>query len=263
MTRTASPVLQRDRGDLSVFYLLIARGHHFIGLGQVGPQLKAIHAPIRVAGGHLLVENAAPGGHPLHIPGENGAAVAHAVGVLDLSAQHVGDRLDAPVRMPGEPGQVIGGFVVAEIVQQQERVEDGGLAGTAKAAVQMDARALEGGLAIGNLLDLASSSHTVLLILRNRQTSLILTSNRPPARACSTPPGLALTGPAPPPTDRGWPEGGAGARWLRRRSSRSRPVRCRWHSAGHYWHPPPAAGAAARSKSARVRSVTTAPRKAP
>ena len=37
--------------------------------------------------------------------------------------EHVGDRLDAAVRVPGEPRQVPLGVGVAEIVQQEERVQ--------------------------------------------------------------------------------------------------------------------------------------------
>ena len=51
------------------------------------------------------------------------AAVAEAVAVLDRAGEHVGDRLDAAVRVPREAGEVVGRALVAEIVEQQERIE--------------------------------------------------------------------------------------------------------------------------------------------
>ena len=64
-----------------------------------------------------------PGGHPLHVAGAERAAVAQAVAVLDGAGEHVGDGLDAAVRMPRKAGEVVVGPVVAEIVEQQERIE--------------------------------------------------------------------------------------------------------------------------------------------
>ena len=75
-------------------------------------------------------------------PARDGAAIAHAVAVLHGSGQHVGDRLDPAMRMPREAGQVILRNVVAEVVQQQKRVEVGGIA-EAERAAQMHARAFE------------------------------------------------------------------------------------------------------------------------
>ena len=58
--------------------VLIARVGHFQRGGQVGPELKAVHAAVGVAFGHLLVENAAARGHPLHVAGGHAALVAEA-----------------------------------------------------------------------------------------------------------------------------------------------------------------------------------------
>jgi hypothetical protein len=35
--------------------------------GQVCPQLEAMHAALRVAGRHFLMQDAASGGHPLDV----------------------------------------------------------------------------------------------------------------------------------------------------------------------------------------------------
>ena len=60
-------------------------------------------------------------------PGVMIAPVPHAVAVLDAPLEDVGDRLDPPVRVPGEALEVVGGVVRAEIVEEEEGVEEGGL----------------------------------------------------------------------------------------------------------------------------------------
>ena len=87
-----------------------------------------------VALGHLLVDDAAAGGHPLNVTGGNGAAIAHAVAVLHGSGQNVGDGFNAAMRMPGKSGKIIFGNVVAEIVEQQERIEIFGVVESESAA---------------------------------------------------------------------------------------------------------------------------------
>ena len=101
-----------------------------------------MHAALRVSLRHLLVQDAAAGRHPLHVAGRHLALVAQAVAVLDRARQHVGNRLDAAVRMPRKSRQIIFGIVVAEIVQQQERIELLGLAET-EGALQLHARAFD------------------------------------------------------------------------------------------------------------------------
>ena len=68
----------------------------------------------------------------------------------DFACEHVGDGLDAAMRMPGESGEVVGGILVAEIVEQEERIELGGFA-EAEGALQLDARSLDGGLGFEDL----------------------------------------------------------------------------------------------------------------
>ena len=81
-----------------------------------------------------------PGGHPLHVAGGDGALVAHAVAVFDGAGEHVRDGLDAAVRVPREARQVIFRDVVAEVVEQEERVEIGRIA-ESECAAQVHARA--------------------------------------------------------------------------------------------------------------------------
>src|SRR5205823_3366252 len=95
-----------DLGDLRGFDLLVARGGHLEGRGEVGPELEAVHAAGGVALGHFLVDDAAAGGHPLDFAGADGALVSEAVGVVNGAGEDVGDGFDAAVRVPGEAGEV-------------------------------------------------------------------------------------------------------------------------------------------------------------
>ncbi len=122
-----------------------------------------MHAARRVALGHFLVDDAAAGGHPLHVAGGDGAVVAHAVAVFDGSGQDVGDGLDAAMRMPGKSGEIILGNIVAEIVEEQERIEVVGVA-EAEGAAQMHSGAFERGLGLDEALD-GSNGHWDLRIL--------------------------------------------------------------------------------------------------
>ncbi len=72
--------------------------------------------------------------------------------MLDGAVQDIGDGLDAAVRMPGKAGEIIGRPVVAEIVEQQERIGLRRLA-EAEGAAQLDAGALDGGLGLHDAFD--------------------------------------------------------------------------------------------------------------
>src|ERR1019366_3100363 len=119
-------VVVGDIGDFGRFDFLVMRGGHLERGGEIGPQLEAVHAARFVALGHFLVDDAAAGGHPLDVACFDGAVVADAVGVIDGAGEDGGDGFDAALGMPGEAGEVVGGDVVAEIVQQQEGVDVGG-----------------------------------------------------------------------------------------------------------------------------------------
>ena len=71
--------------------------------------------------------------------------------MIDLAGKHVSDRLDAAMRMPREAREILFGIVVAEVVQQQERIELLGVA-EAEGAAQMHARSFERGLGLDDLL---------------------------------------------------------------------------------------------------------------
>ena len=109
-------------GNLTRLDVLIARRRHLQRRRQVGPELKAVHAALRIALRHLLMHDAAARGHPLHVAGAERAAIAEAVAVLDRAGEHIGDGLDAAMRMPRKTGEIVLRPVVAEIIKQQERI---------------------------------------------------------------------------------------------------------------------------------------------
>src|SRR4029077_6999463 len=131
--------------------VLVARCRHFQRRRQVGPELEAVHAALRIALRHFLVQDAAAGGHPLHVARAEIAAIAQAVAVLDIAGKNVGDGLDAAMRGPGKAGAIILRPFVAEIVEQQERIGGFGFA-EAEGAAQLDAGALDRGLRRDDLL---------------------------------------------------------------------------------------------------------------
>ena len=128
--------------------------------GQVGPQLKAAHAPGGVGFGHFLVQNAVSGRHPLHVAGVDRSGVADAVFMRHRALDHVGDRFDAAVRVPGEAGDEIRRFFAAEVVQQQEGIEQARLV-KAKCALQAHAGAFHGWRGANDALDRSVFGHGV------------------------------------------------------------------------------------------------------
>src|SRR5690242_40234 len=100
-----------------------------------------MHAALRVAFGHFLVQNAAARSHPLHVTGGHFAFIAETVAVFYGASQHVCNGLDPTVWMPRESGPVVIRIVIPEIVQQQERVELFRFAETER-AFELYARAL-------------------------------------------------------------------------------------------------------------------------
>jgi len=125
------------RGDV-----LVARRGHLERRGQVGPELEAVHTAGRVALRHLLVKDAAARRHPLDVARAERARVPQAVTMHHGAGEHVSDRLDAAVRVPGEALDVVGRPLVPEVVEEQERIGLGGVAEPERAA-QVDARTLE------------------------------------------------------------------------------------------------------------------------
>ena len=63
---------------------------------------RAEHGALSITARHFLMDDATAGRHPLHLTAMDDALVAHAVTVFHFTAQHVRDRLDPAVGMPGE-----------------------------------------------------------------------------------------------------------------------------------------------------------------
>ena len=106
-----------------------------------------MHPACRIPLRHLLVNDAAACGHPLHIAGSNRAAITDAVGVVHRTGQNIGDGLDSAMRMPGESGQIVFWDIVAKVVEQQEGVEIFSVS-EAKRAPKMHACAFQRGLGL-------------------------------------------------------------------------------------------------------------------
>ena len=84
--------------------------------------------------------------------------------MIDGAGQHVGDGLDAAMRMPGKALEVVVGYVVAEVVEEQERIDVVGLT-EAEGAAQMHAGALHRGRGGDVALD-GSDRHRLDLLTR-------------------------------------------------------------------------------------------------
>src|SRR5207249_12124368 len=82
-----------------------------------------MHAPPWVPARHLLMEDPAARGHPLHVTRSESALVSEAVAVVDGPREDVRDRFDPPMGVPGEPREVILGVLVAKVVEQEEGIE--------------------------------------------------------------------------------------------------------------------------------------------
>src|SRR5205807_7339387 len=104
------------------------------------PQLEALHEAVFLIG-HFRVDVAGPGSRPLHAAGPQRAGVALIVAVAHAAGEHIGHRLEPPVRVLGKAGEVVGRIVRAELVEQQERIELRQIR-AADDAVQLDAGAV-------------------------------------------------------------------------------------------------------------------------
>src|SRR5262245_56402077 len=112
---------------------------------------------MRVALRHLLMDDAAACGHPLHVAAAERAAIAETIAVLHGAREHVRDRFDSAMRMPRESREIVARVLVAEVVEEQEGIE---LPRVAKAErpPEMHARAFGGWSGLRDALD-SSDGH--------------------------------------------------------------------------------------------------------
>jgi len=114
-----------------------------------------VHPALGIALRHFLVDDAAPRGHPLDVASRNGATVTHAVAMLYRAREHVSNGFNTAVRVPRETRQIFLWNIVTEIVEQQERIEIGGVA-EAECAAQMHACTFERRRRVNESLDWAN-----------------------------------------------------------------------------------------------------------
>jgi hypothetical protein len=145
--RVPAMTLTRDVLRLQV---AVTGGLHLFLRRQVDPQLEAAHAAAFLLR-HFGMDDAAPGGHPLHRARLQVAAVAQMVLVQHVAVEHVGDRLEATVRVVREAGEVIVRVVGEELVEHEERV-DARRVRLSQAAAQFHAGAVGGGNGADHLL---------------------------------------------------------------------------------------------------------------
>jgi hypothetical protein len=111
------------------------------------------------------MDDAAPGGHPLHVPRTYDAFIPEAVAMGNGSTENIGDRLDAAVRMPGEAFAVKPGIVASKVIEQKKGIEWFGLA-EPECPLEMNAGSFERRLASGDLSDGPDSHRFVSLLTK-------------------------------------------------------------------------------------------------
>ena len=123
-------VLGRQQLDLTALDRLVPGGGELVLLRQVHPQLDAVEgaAALDEFGGRGLdVQDPRAGRHPLGGAVGDQAAAAVRILVGEAAVDHVGDRLEAAVRMPGGASRLAGLVLdLAHLVHVDERVEVGG-----------------------------------------------------------------------------------------------------------------------------------------
>ena len=120
-------VRRREEHDVGRSDVLVAGGDHLVRLRQVHPQLDAVEQP---AAGHQLlrwlldVEDAPARGHPLGVAVGDEPSSADRILVLEGAVDHVGHRLEAPMRVPrGALGLARRVLHLPHLVHVDERVE--------------------------------------------------------------------------------------------------------------------------------------------
>ena len=73
--------------------------------------------------GHLGMQHAGPGGHPLHTTGSNHPFVTHMIPVAHAPGFHISDGFETTVRVLWKTPDVIGGIVRVDLINHQVGVE--------------------------------------------------------------------------------------------------------------------------------------------
>src|SRR5262245_46815230 len=104
------------------------------------------------------MNDAAARRHPLHVAAAKRAAIAEAVAMFDSARQDVRDRFDPAMRMPRKACEIVARILVAEIVEEEKRIELRGVA-ESECPPEMHARAFGGRGRLGDAFD-GSNGHT-------------------------------------------------------------------------------------------------------
>jgi hypothetical protein len=87
-----------------------------------------MHPSIRIAFRHFLMDDTSPGCHPLDVAGSDHTMIAHAVTMFYRAGQHIGDRFDPSMGMPGKTCQVIIRIFIPEVIEQKKWIKLRGVA---------------------------------------------------------------------------------------------------------------------------------------
>ena len=153
ITRTVHAIRRGDDRHARGRDVAVLRRRHLVLRGEVDPELEAGHAAFLLLR-HLRMDDAAPGGHPLHAARLEQADVADAVAMAHAALQHDRHGLEAAVRVVREAADVVARRIAAERVEHQERIE-AALQRLRQHARQLDAVAVGGRLAAHDALDAA------------------------------------------------------------------------------------------------------------
>ena len=176
MSRTSAPPSSEvssfnwSRGDR-----LVARRRELQRRGQVHPQLDAVRAatgPHERLGRHLVVQDAGAGGHPLRVAFADDPAAAVRVVVLDHAVDHVGDGLEAAVRVPRRADRLVRRVLDrAELVEEEERVGDVRVDAARERTPHLEAGAFDGVVRGHDLRDAVGARASVAGAARRGRTS--------------------------------------------------------------------------------------------
>jgi hypothetical protein len=130
---------------------------------KVRPELESRHDPFPITLRHLLMDDAASRGHPLHVTRADDASVPKAVSMFYLALEDIGNRLDASMGMPRKSLEVVIGIVRPKIVEKEERVKLRHL-GVTKRPFQTDPCSLDGGSAFPGFFYSSITAHLYSLL---------------------------------------------------------------------------------------------------
>jgi hypothetical protein len=157
ITIASTPAFGGEAWQLGCRKIAIPGRAHLVLRGQVEPELEALHDAFILLR-DLGMDHATAGGHPLHAAVLEQALVAGAVTMQHAPGDHVGDGLEATVRVVGEASDVVVGLVAAKGVEHQEGVEPV-LQRLGEHTGELDASAVCGRLAGDLALDVAGTKY--------------------------------------------------------------------------------------------------------